>query len=65
MSTAIEKTQLPSHRGDISISEREARQFWADYFGVSEKEIVEAVEKVGGAPEKVQKFLDERYRAAG
>jgi Protein of unknown function (DUF3606) len=49
--------KVPTRRGDINLSEPAARRFWAENFGVSEKEIIEAVKQVGGSHEEVKKFL--------
>ncbi len=42
----------------ISLSEAYAIQYWMDEFGVSQPELLEAVELMGTEPDKVRKYLN-------
>jgi len=56
MNTDVQKKE-PAQRGHINLSEPAELRFWAEHFGVSEKEILEAVKQVGGAVDEVKKYL--------
>ena len=42
----------------ISLAEAHAVQYWMEEFGVSQPELLEAVELMGPSPEKVRKYLN-------
>ena len=53
--------QQPSYLqapGQISLAEAHAVQYWMEEFGVSQPELIEAVELMGPEPDKVRKYLN-------
>ncbi len=44
--------------GQISLAEAHAVHYWMEEFGVSQPELIEAVELMGPEPDKVRRYLN-------